>query len=104
MFSLANERPKCQRDTRAPLSSRTLQDVSEQGPGGRPAAAQVNPRPVIAVGIGLFFAGFVVLLPFWSWLGEHHHRAWLWTCLAGWLLGLVGWVLMGRHRRAGRTR
>lgn len=69
----------------------------------RPGPVQVNPRPVVAVGIGLFFVAFVVLLPFWTWLGEHHHRDWLWTALAGWLLGLVGWVVMGRHRRAGRT-
>ncbi len=69
----------------------------------RPDALQVNPRPVVAVGTALFFAAFVVLLPFWTWLGEHHHRDWLWTALVGWLLGLVGWVVMGRHRRAGRT-
>jgi len=69
----------------------------------RPEALQVNPRPVIAVGIGLFFVAFVALLPFWAWLGEHHHRDWLWTALAGWVLGIVGWLLMGRHRREGRT-
>jgi hypothetical protein len=69
----------------------------------RPDALQVNPRPVIATGIGLFFVAFLALLPFWSWLGSHHHRDWLWTALAGWLLGLAGWLLMGRHRRAGRT-
>jgi hypothetical protein len=69
----------------------------------RPEALQINPRQVIAVGIALFFVAFVVLLPFWSWLGEHHHRDWLWTTLAGWLLGIAGWLLMGRHRRAGRT-
>ena len=70
----------------------------------RPDALEVNPRPVVALGFALFFAAFVILLPFWTWLGEHHHRDWLWTALAGWLLGIVGWVLMGRHRRAGRTR
>jgi H+/Cl- antiporter ClcA len=69
----------------------------------RPAAAQPNPRPVVAVGTALFFLGFVVLLPFYNWLGEHHHRDWLWTCLAGWLLGLAGWALMRKHRREGRT-
>ncbi|MGH8861347.1 MAG: DUF2530 domain-containing protein [Jatrophihabitantaceae bacterium] len=69
----------------------------------RPPAVQVDPRPVVAVGIALFFLAFVVLLPLWAWLGEHNHRDWLWTSLAGWLLGLVGWVLVGRHRRAGRT-
>ena len=69
----------------------------------RPAAVQTDPRPVVAVGTALFFLGFLVLLPFWGWLGEHGHRVWLWTCLAGWVLGLVGWALLGKHRREGRT-
>ena len=69
----------------------------------RPAAAQTDPRPIVAIGTALFFVAFVAMLPFYSWLGEHHHRDWLWTALAGWLLGLVGWTLMRRHRREGRT-
>ena len=63
----------------------------------------MNPRPVIATGTALFLLAFLALLPFWGRLGEHHHRDWLWTALAGWLLGLLGWWLAGRHRRAGRT-
>jgi hypothetical protein len=58
---------------------------------------------VIATGTAAFLLAFLVLLPFWSWLGEHDHRVWLWTCLAGWLLGLAGLVLVGRHRREGRV-
>jgi hypothetical protein len=69
----------------------------------RPAAVQANPRPVIFVGTAAFFIGFVVLLPFYGWLGEHDHRVWLWTCLAGWVLGLAGLALMRKHRREGRT-
>ena len=69
----------------------------------RPAAAQTDPRPIVAVGTALFFVAFVVMLPFYGWLGDHQHRDWLWTALAGWLLGLVGWTLMRRHRRTGRT-
>lgn len=69
----------------------------------RPAAVQADPRPVVAVGTALFLLGFVVLLPFYGWLGEHHHRVWLWTCLAGWLLGIVGLVLVRKHRREGRA-
>jgi uncharacterized membrane protein YfcA len=68
-----------------------------------PSPVQVNSVPMIAVGTALFFIGFVALLPFYSWLGEHHHRVWLWTCLAGWLLGLAGYALLRRHRRMGRT-
>lgn len=69
----------------------------------RPAAVETSARPVVATGTGLFFLAFVVLLPFYGWLGTHHHRIWLWTCLAGWLLGIAGWLLMSKHRREGRT-
>jgi hypothetical protein len=77
--------------------------MSERPERVRPDAVQTNPRPVVAVGTALFFVAFVVLLPFYGWLGEHHHRDWLWTCLAGWLLGLFGWTLLRKHRREGRT-
>lgn len=69
----------------------------------QPPAVQMNARRIVAVGTGLFFVAFVVLLPFYGWLGAHDHRLWLWTCLAGWVLGLVGEVLMIKHRRDGRT-
>lgn len=69
----------------------------------RPAAVRTDARRVVLVGTALFVLAFVVLLPAWSWLGTHHHRDWLWTALAGWLLGIVGLTLMGRHRRQGRT-
>ena len=68
-----------------------------------PPAVQINARRIVAVGTGLWFVAFVVLLPFYGWLGTHSHRIWLWTCLAGWLLGLLGLAIMSRHRRAGRT-
>jgi hypothetical protein len=70
----------------------------------RPPAVTSDARPVVAVGTALFLVAFLVLLPFYSWLGEHHHRVWLWTCLAGWLLGVAGWTLLSKHRREGRTR
>jgi hypothetical protein len=68
-----------------------------------PPAVQINARRIVAVGTVVWFVAFVALLPFWSWLGEHGHRIWLWTCLAGWVLGLLGLAVMSRHRRAGRT-
>jgi MFS family permease len=69
----------------------------------QPPAVQMNTGRIVAVGTGLFFLAFVVLLPFYGWLGDHHHRVWLWTALAGGLLGIVGWAIMLRHRRLGRT-
>jgi MFS family permease len=68
-----------------------------------PPPVQINARRIVAVGTALWFVAFVVLLPFYGWLGDHSHRSWLWTSLAGWLLGLLGLAVMSRHRRAGRT-
>ena len=64
---------------------------------------QINARRIVAIGTLLWFVAFVALLPFYGWLGDHGHRIWLWTCLAGWILGLIGSAIMMRHRRIGRT-
>jgi hypothetical protein len=69
----------------------------------RPPAVRIDARKVVLAGTALWLLGFVVLLPFWSWLGRHDHRVWLWTCLAGGVLGLLGYLLMAKHRREGRT-
>jgi cytochrome bd-type quinol oxidase subunit 1 len=73
----------------------------------QPPAVQMSSQRVAAVGTIAFFVAFLALLPFYSWLGHHpghhDHRIWLWTCLAGWIVGLFGWTLSNRHRKAGRT-
>jgi hypothetical protein len=69
----------------------------------QPPAVQINARRIVAIGTALYFLGFVVLLPWYGSLGHHHHRVWLWTCLAGWVLGLIGSAIMARHRAEGRT-
>jgi uncharacterized membrane protein YfcA len=63
----------------------------------------MNTGRIVAVGTALFFVAFVALLPWYGWLGDHQHRIWLWTALAGWVLGIIGWTIMLRHRRLGRT-
>lgn len=68
-----------------------------------PPPVQVNARRIVVAGTLLWFVAFVALLPFYGWLGDHGHRLWLWTCLAGWVLGLTGLAIMSRHRRAGRS-
>jgi hypothetical protein len=68
-----------------------------------PPAVQMNAGRIVIVGTALWFVAFVVLLFWFGWLGRHDHRIWLWTCLAGWVLGLIGFALMRRHRRMGRT-
>jgi hypothetical protein len=69
-----------------------------------PEPVQVDSWRVVAIGTAAWFVGFVVLLPFYDWLGRHDHRIWLWTCLAGWILGLIGLFLVRKHRGQGRTR
>ncbi len=69
----------------------------------QPPPVQMNARRIVVLGTALWFVAFVVLLPFYGWLGDHGHRIWLWTSLSGFLLGFVGYALMARHRRMGRT-
>jgi hypothetical protein len=69
-----------------------------------PAAAMisVDARRVVLTGSVAFTLCFLALTPFWSILGSHHHRIWLWTCLAGAVLGFISLPLIERHKRAGR--
>lgn len=69
----------------------------------QPPPVRMNAGRIVAVGTALWFVAFVVLLFFYDDLGRHGHRIWLWTCLAGWVLGIIGWLIMIRHRRMGRT-
>jgi hypothetical protein len=68
-----------------------------------PPAVQMNARRITLFGTAMWFVAFVVLLPFIPWLRSHDHLVWLWTCVAGWILGLLGWAIMVRHRGMGRT-
>lgn len=58
-------------------------------------------RPVLWLGTALWFIAFVVLLV--AQLGFHVNSSeWLWTCLAGWLLGLAGLAIVASQRAAAR--
>lgn len=56
--------------------------------------------PVVATVTGgaiLWFVLFLAQLPFYGWLDDHGHLWWLWTCLAGAGLGLIGiWYVRRR--------
>ena len=76
-------------------------DLGEQQPtrhefGNRSyVVAQVAPLDVdgvrtAEVGTALWLICFLGLLPFWGALKESGHTWWLWTCLAGFGLGLCG--------------
>ena len=67
--------------------------------------ADVDPLDVdgvrtVAVGTGLWLLAFVLLLPFSGRLADADRTWWLWTCLAGFGLGLCGLEYVRRRRRA----
>jgi hypothetical protein len=72
--------------------------------------ADVEPLDVdgvrtVAVGTGLWLLALLLLLPFHARLSEDGRMWWLWTCVAGFGLGIVGWCycLRRRHRRRARA-
>ncbi|MFC9603769.1 DUF2530 domain-containing protein [Streptomyces niveus] len=62
--------------------------------------------PTIVGGTVIWFVLFLVQLPFYGWFDDHGHIWWVWTCLAGAGLGLIGiWYVLRRDaaiRRAAR--
>ncbi len=67
------------------------------------ATADVEPLDVdgvrtIAVGTGLWMVAFLALLPFYGTLVENGTSWWLWTCVAGFGLGLLGLEYCRRRR------
>jgi hypothetical protein len=53
----------------------------------------------IEVGVVLWLIGFLALLPFYGRLQDTGRDWWLWTCLAGFGLGLIGLEICRRRRR-----
>ncbi|HSV65183.1 MAG TPA: DUF2530 domain-containing protein [Mycobacteriales bacterium] len=67
-----------------------------------PEPLEVNAVTVVVVGTVLWFIAFcvlVVLLLVRGRAAEAAHAQWLWTTLAGWLLGLLGIYLSARANR-----
>lgn len=67
--------------------------------------ADVEPLDVdgvrtVEVGVALWLLAFLALLPFYGRLEEAGNLWWLWTCLAGFGLGLFGLEYCRRRRRA----
>ena len=54
----------------------------------------------VEVGSALWLVAFVALLPFYGWLEDTGRLWWLWTCLAGFGLGLIGLEFCRRRRKA----
>ena len=67
--------------------------------------ADVEPLDVdgvrtVEVGTGLWLLGFLALIPFYGRLQDTGHLWWIWTCLAGFGLGLFGLEYCRRRRKA----
>jgi hypothetical protein len=71
--------------------------------------ADVDPLDVdgirtVAVGSILFLVAFLLLLPFYGRLEETGKTWGLWTCLAGFGLGVIGWDYCRRRKRRRQQR
>ena len=53
--------------------------------------------PFAVAGLVVWAAVGLGLLLMRDWLADHHRLDWLWTCLAGFLVGLPGLAVMIRH-------
>jgi len=62
------------------------------------APLDVDGVRTVEVGTGIWLLAFLALLPFYGRLEETGRTWWLWTCLAGFGLGLIGVELCRRMR------
>lgn len=70
--------------------------------------ADVEPLDVdgirtVSVGSALWLLGFLALLPFYGGLREDGRGWWLWACLAGFGLGMLGLTYCWRRTHARRA-
>ncbi len=91
-----------------PLALSALSAVTDAVSGSKPRPEPLDPPmvPFALAGLGAFTLAGLLGLMFRSWLDEHGHTDWLWVCVAGFLIGLVGLATMTRydaHRRARRA-
>jgi hypothetical protein len=86
-------------------------DAVRSDPSTAAASRSVAPLPpvrgaglahVIIPGTALWFVALVVLLFMLPTLRAHDAMLWMWTALAGWLLGFVGLAIYGWQRAAAR--
>jgi len=81
-----------------------------RGAGSAGPAGQPPPLPPVTTGVWhiavpgtvIWLVAFVVLLFFIPELQADNAMVWLWTCLAGFVLGLLGLSVYGWQRRAAR--
>lgn len=58
----------------------------------------------VVTGIAVWSVLFLAQLPFYGWYEDHGHTWFIWTCLAGAGLGLIGlWYVRARERAMRRS-
>ncbi|MFG1808989.1 DUF2530 domain-containing protein [Streptomyces sp. NPDC049040] len=65
-----------------------------------PEPLEANDVATVTVGTIIWFALFVVQLPFYGWYSDHGHTWFIWTCAAGGGLGLIGLMYVRARRDA----
>ncbi|EXG79542.1 DUF2530 domain-containing protein [Cryptosporangium arvum] len=64
-----------------------------------PEPLDVDAVSVVTAGTVLWGVGALVLATFGrGWLSDHDDEWWIWTCVAGFVLGLVGIAFVRRRR------
>lgn len=86
--------PTARRGSRRSTASRSTVD------GAQPEPVEVNDVRIVLIGTLTWLAAFLALLPFRAQLQAGGHGQWLWTCLAGAGLGLIGLYYVHRRREA----
>ncbi|MBB5934623.1 DUF2530 domain-containing protein [Streptomyces zagrosensis] len=69
-----------------------------------PEPLEGNVVATITGGTVVWFVLFLAQLPFYGWFDDNGHLWWVWTCLAGGGLGLIGiWYVRGRDEAIRRA-
>jgi Protein of unknown function (DUF2530) len=76
--------------------------MAKTPPRAAPPPLEANDVAVVTGGTVVWFVLFLVQLPFYGWFDDHGHTWWIWTCLAGAGLGLIGIWYVRRRRNAMR--
>jgi len=99
----------CFRVYRGPVELRDNQPTQHEIGNRTYIVADVEPLDLdgvrtVEVGTVAFLLGFLALLPFYDTLADDGRTWWLWTCLAGFGLGLFGIEYCRRRRVARKQR
>jgi hypothetical protein len=65
-----------------------------------PEPLEANDVATVTVGTIVWAVLFLAQLPFYAWYADRGHEWWIWTCLAGAGLGLIGLKYVRARRDA----